>query len=363
MAIFALNLMFPLISIAVTQTESLGDADSVSLDAQTMLDMASPEQRSALEDYLLAIAEIDLETQIAVEEYNGAQSRLDALNSDIEQKEMDLEALNRAYSIQTRQLGERAVLFYKEGDLAFINLLLDATSLQNFIQRLNYLSLINLNDLSHRERIGQEKAALQQSLAQLLVDRDEAASLAFELKARKIEIEERNKLRTDALVEENPEMAQLVRAYYTIEELRESRYTADVRYSAGQGATISPDSPAETALTYRGVPYVWGGADKNGFDGPGFVQFVFAQHELALPRSANEQMMVGSAVTSRNSLIAGDVVFFGDPVRHVGIYLGDGFFIHAPNTGDVVKVSQLSDRDDYAGARRYNWAPRTANPQ
>ena len=359
--ILVLSLVVSSLSLAAPPTESLGDADSISFDAQSILDMASPEQRAALEEYLLKIAEIDLETQIAVEEYNNAQSRLDAINSDIEQKEVDLEALSRAYSIQTQQLGERAVLYYKEGDLAFINMLLDATSIQNFIQRFNYLSVLNIKDSARRTRIGEEKAALQQTLSQLLLDRDEAASLAFELKARKIEIESRNKQRTDVLVGQNPELAQLVRAYYTIEEMRESRFNADVRY-APTSTTIAPDNPAETALAYRGIPYVWGGADRSGFDGPGLVQYVFSQHQVNLPRSATEQSVLGSAVVSSAALIPGDVVFFGNPVRHAGIYLGNGYFIHAPNTGDVVKVSLLSDRSDYAGARRYAWSPRTVAP-
>jgi len=361
-ALFALSVCVPVISEAVPLTESLGDADSLSIDAQTMLDMASPTQRAALEEYLLKIAEIDLETQIAVEEYNDAQSRLDAINSDISQKEVDLEALNRAYSIQARQLGERAVLYYKEGDLAFINVLLDATSLQNFIQRLNYLSILNVNDRTRRDLIGQQKDALQKSLAQLIVDRDEAASLAFELRARKIEIETRNKQRTDALVEENPELAQLVRAYYTIEELRESRYHADVLFSTLPSVSIGADSPAETALAYRGIPYAWGGADKKGFDGPGFLQYVFAQHEVALPRSAREQAALGIAITSQAALLPGDAVFFGNSIHHAGIYLGDGYYIHAPNTGDVVRVSLLSDREDFAGARRFDWKARTKDP-
>jgi len=349
-------------ALSAPLTESLTDAESLSLDAQTMLDMASDKQRADLEAYLLQIAEIDLETQIAVEQYNDALSRLTAINSDIDQKELDLELLNKAYSVSTRQMGERAVMHYKGGDLAIFDLLLDATSIQNLIQRLGYLSILNINDSSRRERIGQEKTNLENALAQLLLDRDEAASLSFELKARKIEIESRNKQRTDALVEQNPELAELVRAYYIIEDMRQARYVTEAVAEQGQSAPIAPDSPAETALAYRGVPYVWGGADKTGFDGPGFVKYVYSQHEVELEHSATAQMSVGYDIKLKNALIPGDAVFFGNPVRHAGIYLGNGYYIHAPNTGEVVKVSLLSDRDDYAGARRYNWTPRVADP-
>ena len=347
---------------AASMTESLNDGNAMDSDAQTILDMASPDQREALKDYLMQIAEIDLETQIAVEEYNSAHTRLQTIHEDIAQKELDLDVLNRAYAIQSRYLAERAVMYYKGGDLAIIEMLLDATSIENFIARWNYLSMININDLAHRERIAQEQAALQQSLAQLLVDRDEAASLDFELKARKIEIEKRNEQRTEALVEEHAELAALVRAYYIIEDLREARYITSINGSDTGGDTIDESSVAETALAYRGVPYTWGGASKEGFDGPGLLVFVFAQHGIELEHSATAQAAQGRSVTTTAALKPGDALFFGEPVRHAGIYLGNGYFIHAPNAGDVVRVSLLSERTDFAAARRYDWKPRLVRP-
>ena len=71
--------------------------------------------------------------------------------------------------------------------------------------------------------------------------------------------------------------------------------------------------------------------------------------------------MMGEKVTVAD-LQPGDAVFFGSPVHHVGIYVGGGYFIHAPRTGDYVKISRLSDRYDYAGARRYAWVARAGEP-
>ena len=348
---------------ALPQTESFDDQGSV--DAQSLLDMASPAQRAALEKYLLQIAEIDLETQIAVEQYNSAHDRLDAINGDIAQQQVDLDTLGKAYAAQTQQLGERAVMFYKGGgDLAFIEILLDARSIQDFISRLEYISFINVRDMTRLRRIGDEKDRLQESLARLLVDRDEAASLDFELKARKLEIEDRNKKRTDALVLQNPELADIVRAYYLVEQQLESVRSANATLpTSGQGSTAAPKSPAETALAYRGIPYVWGGEDKKGFDAPGLLVYVFAQHQVMLSHSASAQAVQGREVLAQSALQSGDAVFFGKPVYHCGIYIGNGYFIHAPNTGDVVKVSLLSERTDYAGARRYDWSPRSGNPR
>jgi cell wall-associated NlpC family hydrolase len=106
------------------------------------------------------------------------------------------------------------------------------------------------------------------------------------------------------------------------------------------------------AMQYLGTPYVWGGASPGGFDCSGFVMYVYAQVGVSLPHSSYAQYGMGSPV-SRSDLQPGDLVFF-DGLGHVGIYVGGGSFIHAPHTGDVVKISSLSGwyASTYVGARR-----------
>ena len=91
------------------------------------------------------------------------------------------------------------------------------------------------------------------------------------------------------------------------------------------------------AMQYLGTPYVWGGASPGGFDCSGFVQYVYAQVGVSLPHNAASQYGYGTPVPI-SDLQAGDLVFF-DGLGHVGIYIGGGQFIHAPHTGDVVKIS------------------------
>ena len=107
------------------------------------------------------------------------------------------------------------------------------------------------------------------------------------------------------------------------------------------------------ATQYLGVPYVWGGTTPDGFDCSGLVQYVYAQIGISVSRTSKEQATNGWAV-SRDELRAGDLVFFANSqgVHHVGIYIGDGQFIHAPYSGDVVKITYLSERNDYYCARR-----------
>ena len=108
---------------------------------------------------------------------------------------------------------------------------------------------------------------------------------------------------------------------------------------------------ATIALKYLGVPYAWGGATPGGFDCSGLVMYVYGQLGISLPHYAAAQYGFGTPV-SRDQLQAGDLVFF-DGLNHVGIYIGGGQMVHAPETGDVVKITPLTDFGaSYVGARR-----------
>jgi cell wall-associated NlpC family hydrolase len=108
---------------------------------------------------------------------------------------------------------------------------------------------------------------------------------------------------------------------------------------------------APIAMRYLGVPYVWGGASPSGFDCSGLVMYVFAQLGIVLPHYAAAQYGYGTPVP-RDQLQPGDLVFF-DGLDHVGIYIGGGQIVHAPHTGDVVKISPISEFGaGYVGARR-----------
>jgi cell wall-associated NlpC family hydrolase len=121
--------------------------------------------------------------------------------------------------------------------------------------------------------------------------------------------------------------------------------------SSGRVGGGHPEAAA-IAARYLGVPYRWGGASPSGFDCSGLVMYVYAQLGIALPHYTVAQYQRGVAV-SRDRLQPGDLVFF-DGLAHVGIYIGNNQFIHAPHTGDVVKVSAITGwyARTYVGARR-----------
>ncbi|MBQ7502380.1 C40 family peptidase [bacterium] len=123
-----------------------------------------------------------------------------------------------------------------------------------------------------------------------------------------------------------------------------------------QGVSKEAQELLAQAKSYMGVPYVWGGASPSGFDCSGYVQYVYGQVGIDLPRTADVQFNAGDKVDAGEEA-PGDMVFFetyAPGASHVGIYLGDGEFIHASSSG-CVRISSLEEdyfKARYLGAKR-----------
>lgn len=110
--------------------------------------------------------------------------------------------------------------------------------------------------------------------------------------------------------------------------------------------TIASDASGagavNAAANHLGVPYLWGGTDPvHGFDCSGLIQDAYRQVGIELPKWSRHQATMGEEVASLEEAMPGDILAFGDPVNHVALYVGDGKMLHAPRTGEVVRVDPI----------------------
>ena len=141
------------------------------------------------------------------------------------------------------------------------------------------------------------------------------------------------------------------RAGIPIQTDPDTRTSDPLPLGTGAPAGGTTRSVLDAALDAMGTPYRWGGTNGNGFDCSGLIQFAYAQGGLAVPRRSVDQAQFGRPVgADLGAIAAGDVLVFarepGGPVSHVGLYLGEGRFIHSATGG--TQISRLS-RDDSTG--------------
>ena len=104
-------------------------------------------------------------------------------------------------------------------------------------------------------------------------------------------------------------------------------------------------------MAQQGKPYVWAADGPGSFDCSGLTQYAYAAAGISLPHSSRMQSQMGQQV-SRDQLQPGDLVFFYSPVSHVGIYIGNGQMVHAPTSGDVVKVASVDSMYGFSHGTR-----------
>ena len=336
-------------------------------------------KRAEAQNVLAQIHEIDGQLEQAVEAYNLANVKLQRIQGELKTNAHHLVIARKSLkNAQTHLVGapRRAVL--GGGDGTSLEVLLGARSIDDLLNRLDAVERVSAQDTrvlrevkSFRAQVRQRRVRLQagegragagrrRSRSPAAVDRGPAcrAQPAARLDQGS-DREPRGSRAPPAGAARRQARARLSRA--SLQAQDQSVRVADValRSPGVTGERSRPRRPSRyggvvgIAMQYLGVPYVWGGASPSGFDCSGFVMYVYSQVGVSLPHHAASQYGVGSPV-SRDALEPGDLVFFNG-LGHAGIYIGGGQFVHAPHTGDVVKISSLSDSwyaATWVGARR-----------
>lgn len=353
-------------AFADPSTETTTDASAIQApvdqETQSFRDKLLGKQ-AQLQELKNQLALMDVQSEVAEQKYVQAHDQLKALRARVKTAQTDLAAAQLAYDLQTKVLGERATAIYKSGNFNGLDVLLGSKSVGDFVSRVKFLNTLGLADADSATSLKAQKDQMESQLVDLKNSEIQAASLDFELKARKREVELGISDRQATMAAAQKDLLAMLESEAMNRAKDEQQLLDEILYGANKaGIIVVPGTPVETALAYHGIPYVWAGADPSGFDCSGLVLYVFDQHGVKLPHYSGSQFLMGEKI-DRKDIQPNDVVFFGNPVHHVGIYIGGGYFLHAPQTGDFVKISKLSSRSDIAGFRRYPWKPRVGEPK
>jgi cell wall-associated NlpC family hydrolase len=338
-------------------------------DAQSQVEQLSGQAAAVQAE----IADLDEELERRTEAYNEAAVKLDRTNVALSALRRELAQAQTDHDRHLEMLEERIRGVYKSGGRdQLLPMLFLADGLDDLYNRIVLISQLADRDSELVEDFKHSRATLGDLLARFDSQKREELALRRQMGEERTAIEAKLTQRTELLAGLDSEIKAILEA----EEQRQAVEQEQARQAvldlanAGNGyqGTLPQSGDAvldqllETAFTYMGIPYVWAGdRPSTGFDCSGFTQFVFAQHGVQLPHYSGYQAQMGLPVNLPD-IQPGDLLAFGFPVHHVGIYVGDGMFIHAPRTGDVVKVSNLSERTNLADIRRFPLQPRAGAP-
>lgn len=326
------------------------------INAQPAGDIASKSQQAA--QIAAEIDALDKELNVATEAYNLVKVDLDAISEKVNETQKRLTEIKQSLKKRRDILNQRAASMYKDGRTTLLEVLLDTKDFGDFLERADYVSRVAKNDADLIDRIKSTRDSVELLERQYTDSRRQQEGLVQQAMVKKSEIENKLSTRQTLLNSVNQDIQRLISEQVTVQRANDQV----INQQAQQTLVTAPDGGlAKTCMRYLGVVYHWAGAGPgqcpNGqhricFDCSGLTMYVYKLFGIDIPHNAAMQFNKGIKITLQQAR-PGDLVYFGTPAHHVGMYLGNDMFIHAPQTGDVVKVSKLSSRKDLSGITRF----------
>jgi peptidoglycan DL-endopeptidase CwlO len=290
------------------------------------------------------------ELEVVTEEFNEAREALNAHRATAEAAAAELDAATATLAAAQQQVRGIARTAYTGEGLGSFQALMVSDSADEFVDRMTILQTI----AGHQDAILKDAATANVAAAQAQATAQRAAAeaqsqfdaVSAQQAALQVQVDE-YRAAFDQL------SAQEQRAATDSSHGERASRAEREPVAAASGPVVANSEAAQTAIdaamAQRGKPYVWAAGGPGSFDCSGLTSYAFRAAGVALPHSSRLQAQLGKAV-SRDELQPGDLVFFYRPVSHVGIYIGNGQMVHAPTSGDVVKVAPLMS--GFSGARR-----------
>lgn len=342
---------------------------------------AAPTQ-SELEQAKNRLLELEREFELVVERYNLVHERLDRLRATMAAAELEVHALRRDMEVKRSAAVALATELYKGGpDTGVLEAVLSSDSISEIEHRLEYLESTGSEHTKVFERLAANRSLLDAKLDVLGRASAEAQAEETRLGALRESIEAKVEGQREEIEQLNALIAEAEARRQRVEERAASRAATEARRraralaeAAREAATAEPPpapaapeaasapvapAPAanggaqaavDAALSQTGKPYRWGAAGPDSYDCSGLTMWAWAHGGVSLPHNSGAQY-AGTARVARDEWQPGDLLFFGSPIHHVGMYIGNGQMVEAPYTGSQVRVNSAY-RPDYVGAGR-----------
>jgi cell wall-associated NlpC family hydrolase len=325
-------------------------------------------KRAQARSVLDRLQQLDAAAQLANSRYEAASQRLQTVQRQLDVNRQALGVARGNLSQGQRALAQRLVAIYTSDDQqSSLAVILGARSLDDLISRIETVNSVSKQDsdliqevLGFQHQVIRRRVLLhhQRASAHRLVEIRAAARTRIQGRLaaeRRLYSSVRSQLQQMIAQQQAAQAAAAREARAAAAQASSPLGNAGFGDPTGAAPAARYTGVVGIAMQYLGTPYVWGGASPSGFDCSGFVMYVFAQVGISLPHYTVAQYNYPNSVSvSRSELQPGDLVFFAG-LGHVGIYVGNGQFIHAPHTGDVVRIDSLSEgwySSEYVGAKR-----------
>jgi len=315
----------------------------------------------------------------AVQAYDEAVAKRDKVTAAIRVNTARLRLARHNLHVSESELAQVVVSGYKSSGQSAAEYVLASGSFSDLITRVDVVRRTDALQAQVVHQVQVDKRVVETRQAKLKRERRAAVKLVAHARKERARVQAMVAHENAVLASVKGKIAQLIKQQRARRaEIARERAAAARRQAAEQAAAPPPPSPGSgstggggagfpapppagsvgeqaVAIAERelGVPYVWGGASPAGFDCSGLTMWVYAQLGIHLDHFTGSQWNAGPHVP-RADLEPGDLVFFEPDIGHVGIYIGNNLFIHAPHTGTVVQISSLTGwyAAEYQGAVR-----------
>jgi cell wall-associated NlpC family hydrolase len=286
------------------------------------------------------LAVLDTRMEKVVERYDAANGKLATIKARIAANQRTLLVTRYNLQVAKTQLQQRVVAMYKQRPVELLDVMLSTKSFTSMVDQLDMLHRVGSSQSDMVDSIGTYQTTIRTAQKSLVTDRTAAQALVTQRATEKAGVQ--------AALSQRQSMLRGVKAQ--IAALTAQQAQAALHAAQSAGVVAPPSGPISTndtnVVTFaesfvNKVPYVYGGSTTAGFDCSGFTMYVYSHFGVGLPHNAAAQQ-AGTQSVPIGQEQPGDLVFFGSPAYHVGIYVGGGSMVNAPHTGAMVSYGSVA---------------------